>query len=71
MEQKTMRTSNICKKQIHDVGTKVYVHTYNNEKKERDRFIHTKKKNLGFRTRNFPCGRRALSRLGYKGVTTL
>ena len=28
-------TSNICKKQIHDVGTKVYLHTYeyNNEQK--------------------------------------
>ena len=46
-------TSNICKKQIHDVGTNVYLHTYNNEK--RDRFI--KKKNPGFRTRNLPCGR--------------
>ena len=37
-------TSNICKKQIHDVGTKVYLHTYNNEKRERDRFIKKKKK---------------------------
>ena len=27
------------KKQIHDIGTEVYSHTYNNGKKERDRFI--------------------------------
>ena len=32
------------KKQIHDVGTKVYLHTYNNEKRERERFIKKKKK---------------------------
>ena len=55
-----VKTSNICKKkkkknkkkkkkkkkkQIHDVGAKVYLHTYNNEKKmERDRFTKKKKK---------------------------
>ena len=47
---KILLTSNICKKkQIHDVGTKVFLHTYNNEKRERDRFIKKKKKkNPGF-----------------------
>ena len=52
------------KKQIHDVGTKVYLHSYNNEKRERDRFIKKKKKkkkNSEFRTRNIPRGRRTLS----------
>ena len=58
-------TSNICKKQIHDVGTKVYLHTYNNEKRERDRFI--KKRKFGFGTRNLLRGRRTLSRLSYGG----
>ena len=29
---------------MHDVGTKVYLHTYNNEKRERDRCIKKKKK---------------------------
>ena len=38
-------------KKIHNVGTKVYLHTYNNEKRERDRFI--KKKNLGFEPATF------------------
>ena len=47
-------TSNICKKQIHDVGMKVYLHTYNNEKRERDRFIKKKKKKiLGFEPATF------------------
>ena len=32
------------KKHIHDVGMKVYLHTYNNEKRERDRFIKNNKK---------------------------
>ena len=50
------------KKQIHDIGTKVYLHTYNSKKRERDR-LKKKKKNPGFRTRNLPRGRRTLSRL--------
>ena len=33
------KTISVKKKQIHDVETKVYLHTYNNEKKERDTFI--------------------------------
>ena len=31
---------------MHDVGTKVYLHTYNNEKRERDRFIKKKKNKI-------------------------
>ena len=30
------------KKQLHDVGTEIYLHIYNNEKRERDRFIKKK-----------------------------
>ena len=35
-KKNTQKTSNICKKHIHDVGTKVYLHTYNNEKKKKN-----------------------------------
>ena len=42
-DSKINRISNICKKQIQDVGTKVYLHTYNNEKRVRVRFIKKRK----------------------------
>ena len=61
----TQEKSNICQKQIHDVESKVYLHTYNNEKKGRGHI----KKNPGFRTRNLPRGRRTLYRLSYGAVS--
>ena len=49
----------------------MYSPTYNNEKRERDRFIKKKKKkkkNRGFRTRNLPRGRWTRSRMGAVSV---
>ena len=53
-------TGNICKKNIHDVGTKVFLHTYKNErerkKKEWDKFINKIKEVVDFKPRTFCLG---------------